>query len=147
MTRIFLTLLFVVGLLGSGVTAPEARASDEASMDRLRAGVRNVRNRFPFISCRDQASGTLLQQNEYVTYRTTLYAGTTYFFFGAGCHGVGDLDVRLYDRNWNLIDKDVKTDASPIVTVTPRSTGTYFVKMIMYRGRGHANFATCYIRE
>ncbi|MCP4872681.1 MAG: hypothetical protein GY898_28655 [Proteobacteria bacterium] len=50
----------------------------------------------------------------------------------------------MYDPSWRLISKDEARDALPVATVVPPSTGTYYVKIKMYRGSGHANYAVCY---
>ena len=73
-----------------------------------------------------------------------MYEGNTYYVFAAGDYSVDDLDIILYDENWNEIDKDTQTDALPIVEVSPRWSGTFYVRVKMYSGYGYSNFAVCY---
>lgn len=57
--------------------------------------------------------------------------GTQYQIMGACDTDCSDLDFVLYDAAGNQIDNDVETDDVPIVSVTPRRTGTYRVKVVM----------------
>ena len=57
--------------------------------------------------------------------------GTQYQIMGACDTDCSDLDFVLYDAAGNQIDNDVATDDVPIVSVTPRRTGTYRVKVVM----------------
>jgi hypothetical protein len=131
------TILFA--LTTAGVVA---FASDSESISKLQIGVwaANVDG----WSCRDNAVGKYLSKGDQATYRTTLHRGNTYMLFGAGCDSVRDLDIKVYDENWNLVAKDSLTDAIPAVAFTPTWTGTYHVRLIMYDGYGHSNYAVCY---
>ena len=57
--------------------------------------------------------------------------GTQYQIMGACDTDCSDLDFVLYDAAGNQIDNDVATDDVPIVSVTPRRSGTYRVKVVM----------------
>jgi hypothetical protein len=57
--------------------------------------------------------------------------GTQYQIMGACDTDCSDLDFVLYDAAGNQIDNDVETDDVPIVSVTPRRSGTYRVKVVM----------------
>ena len=57
--------------------------------------------------------------------------GTQYQIMGACDTDCSDLDFVLYDASGTQIDNDVATDDVPIVSVTPRRTGTYRVKVVM----------------
>jgi hypothetical protein len=61
----------------------------------------------------------------------TLDIGTSYQILGACDTDCSDLDFVLYDGAGNQIDDDVATDDVPIVSVTPRRSGTFRVKVIM----------------
>ena len=75
-------------------------------------------------------TGSLDQgNNEMVS--LTLEAGTQYQIMGACDNDCTDLDFVLYDSNGNELDSDLQTDDYPVVSVTPRRTGTYSVKVIM----------------
>ena len=78
--------------------------------------------------------GTLLKNDStYIT--TTLYRGSSYGLVVGGCRDAYDIDVLLYDENWNLISKDTSTDPWAVVTVTPRWTGKYYIKVRMYNSK------------
>jgi hypothetical protein len=41
------------------------------------------------------------------------------------------MDLRLFDENRNFIDEDMRPDAIPVVSVTPRRTATFRIQAIM----------------
>lgn len=45
----------------------------------------------------------------------------------------GDLDLALYDENGNLVSEDETTDDVPAVTVEPRWTGPFTLRVDMYQ--------------
>jgi hypothetical protein len=57
--------------------------------------------------------------------------GTQYAIMGACDTDCSDLDFVLYDPAGNQIDDDVEMDDVPLVSVTPRRSGTYRVKVVM----------------
>jgi len=57
--------------------------------------------------------------------------GTQYAIMGACDTDCSDLDFVLYDPAGNQVDDDVEMDDAPLVTVTPRRSGTYRVKVVM----------------
>ena len=57
--------------------------------------------------------------------------GTQYQIMGACDTDCSDLDFVLYDAAGNEISSDVGTDDVPLVSVTPRRSGTYRVKVVM----------------
>lgn len=42
----------------------------------------------------------------------------------------GDIDMKVYDENGNLIDSDTAMDSTPICTWTPRWTGEFRIEII-----------------
>lgn len=60
-----------------------------------------------------------------------LEIGTQYAISGACDNDCSDLDFVLYDAAGNQIDDDVETDDIPLVSVTPRRSGTYRLKVVM----------------
>ena len=75
-------------------------------------------------------TGSLNQgRNEMVSLQ--LEIGTEYQIMGACDTDCSDLDLVLYDAAGNQIDEDVEMDDAPIVTVAPRRTATYRVKVVM----------------
>ncbi|MDY7092552.1 MAG: hypothetical protein SX243_06205 [Acidobacteriota bacterium] len=76
----------------------------------------------------------VLSQGQRMTYTVTLYRNVTYALFAAGCSNIRDLDIFLYDENGNLVARDTLRDNYPIVTITPRWTGTFRLQIRNYRG-------------
>jgi hypothetical protein len=64
-------------------------------------------------------------------HNVTLRSGVEYTFVGACDRDCSDLDLQLYDQNGNLIDEDLLRDDVPVVSVTPKWTGPFRVKVIM----------------
>ena len=69
-------------------------------------------------------------QSDYVTY--TLYSGNTYILVAGGCESARDVDLLVYDENWNFITRDNDVDKRAAVLIRPRWTGTFHVKVTMY---------------
>ncbi|MGA7935472.1 MAG: hypothetical protein WCA35_18115, partial [Kovacikia sp.] len=51
-----------------------------------------------------------------------------------------DLDLRLYDENGNLVAADTSSDDTPFVSLTPRWSGQFYLRVDMANCR--ANY--CY---
>ncbi len=81
--------------------------------------------------------GEYLSQGGYRTYSRYLYSNIRYLFLGAGDSTVRDLDVQVYDRNWNLITSDNDTANVSAVEFYPPHTGTYYIRTKMYSGHGY----------
>lgn len=77
----------------------------------------------------------VLNQGQTMTYTVTLYGGVSYVLFAAGDENIRDLDISLYDENGNLIDRDTSTDNIPVVSVTPKWTGSFKLNVRNYAGR------------
>jgi hypothetical protein len=60
-----------------------------------------------------------------------LNGGTSYSLIGVCDNDCSDFDLRLFDGNGREVASDVLTDDTPVVSVTPRRTGTYTVRAIM----------------
>lgn len=150
----------VLGLAASAVfasslfIAPPAEASDRESMRRLNALATNfkrtVRDKLDCPSCGycrtyARSKGYLSQGNSYII-NTTLYRGYDYVIMGAGDSSVKDLDLKIYDANWNLINEDTSTDNVPMVKASPRWKGRFHIKVKMYRGSGYPNIAICHLQ-
>ncbi|GAC1413293.1 MAG: hypothetical protein NVSMB66_4810 [Candidatus Doudnabacteria bacterium] len=71
-----------------------------------------------------------------VTY--TLRGGYDYHFLGKCDQDCGDIDLKLYDSNGNLVDSDIQPDDYPWVHHNVDYTGTYTLKMIMADCRSSA---------
>jgi hypothetical protein len=72
-----------------------------------------------------------LNASRYEMVSLDLDIGTQYQIMGACDTDCSDLDFVLFDAAGNQIDQDVETDDVPIVSVTPRRSGTFRVKVVM----------------
>lgn len=61
-----------------------------------------------------------------------LDGGSEYMIIGACDLDCSDIDMWLYDENRNLVDNDEEDDDSPILAISPKRSGVYFVKTKMY---------------
>ena len=83
------------------------------------------------------ANGEYLSENGYRTYSVYLYSGNEYAIIGAGSDNVRDLDVQVYDLNWNLIASDNDRANVSVVKFYPPRTGSYYIRTKMYSGSGY----------
>ncbi len=130
----------VIALL-MAASAVTVVASNSVSRRELSAITRKLLSGWDI---RDRRGGRHLSQGRSYYFSTTLFRGSDYLIVGAGDRSVRDLDIELYDENWNSIDDDNDSDSTPVVQVRPRWTGTFYVVVRMYRGRGYSNVAVCY---
>lgn len=72
-----------------------------------------------------------LNQNTNEMVSLNLSVGTDYQILGVCDNDCTDLDLTLYDGAGNQISQDIEMDDVPIVTVTPRRSGTFRVKVVM----------------
>jgi hypothetical protein len=77
-----------------------------------------------------------LRDGYYRVHSVTLRSGYSYDFAGACDRDCDDLDLQLFDENWNLIDEDLLENDLPLVSASPSWTGVFYVKVIM---------ASCYV--
>jgi hypothetical protein len=69
-----------------------------------------------------------------------LRAGQDYRIVGVCESRCGDLDLRLYAANNQLIAQDVLNDAVPVIHVRPVATGNYDIEAVM----SHCTQAPCW---
>jgi len=69
-----------------------------------------------------------------------LRAGTTYQIQAVCDNDCTDIDLRVYDAAGDEMGHDILGDDTPVVSVTPRSSGTYTVNVIMWK----CSTATCF---
>ncbi len=81
--------------------------------------------------------GEYLSTNGYRTYTSYLYSSNKYVVVGAGDNSVRDLDVQIYDRNWNLIASDNDSSSVSVAEFYPPHSGTYYIRTKMYSGSGY----------
>jgi hypothetical protein len=65
------------------------------------------------------------------SFNVTLHAGTTYAILAVCDNDCGDVDLKLFDSNDNLVDSDVLTDDYPLLKVDVSTTQQYRVQVIM----------------
>ena len=68
-------------------------------------------------------------QSDYIT--LNLRAGKSYGIVGVCDRDCSDIDLKLYDGSGNFIDSDIQSDDTPVVTVNPRWSGRYSIKVNM----------------
>jgi hypothetical protein len=61
-----------------------------------------------------------------------LRQGVNYRVYGACDNDCSDLDMEIYDSNGELTDRDVATNDTPYVQITPTSTGLHFVRLWVF---------------
>jgi hypothetical protein len=96
----------------------------------------------------DTYSTGLLARGQSVMIRTTFYAGNDYKIVAAGCEDARDVDIAVFDENWNLIAKD--EDASPVAVANlrPKWTGTFHIRVTMYDStRNGAHYVVQYAHK
>lgn len=69
-----------------------------------------------------------------------LHTGWCYKVIGRGGEGVNDLDVRVYDPNDVLLQRDTSQDPTPLVgrmrPICPPASGTYRIELRVVDGEG-----------
>lgn len=116
--------LVIVGTAprASANEAEAARAARDALYAMERAGL-NVRATYQHGH---------LYPGQRSTHHTTLLRGNRYVFVAGGCRDAYDIDLYVYDENWNLVARDSLADQVAYVEVTPRWTGTFHIVVEMY---------------
>lgn len=67
-------------------------------------------------------------------------AGQDYRIVGVCDHRCGDLDLRLFTANNQLVAQDVMSNAAPAIHVRPLTTGNYDIEAAM----AHCNQSPCW---
>ena len=81
---------------------------------------------------RDFFSSGLLRRGQSTVIATTLSAGNDYTLVAAGCEDAYDVDLAVYDENGNRVGSDGDSSSVAVVSVSPRWSGTYYLKVTMY---------------
>ncbi len=69
---------------------------------------------------------TLLLMKEAV-YSFTLFAGNSYQLHTCAGANVTDLDVHLYGQDGKLVQAETAVDRTPVITIKPEKTGTFYL--------------------
>ncbi len=129
-------LFMTVCLFAAGI----ATGSDEDSMNNLfNRAMEIIKQEWEL---RNMVKGRYMVEGESYAYQTVLIEGYNYLFTASGDRSVKDLEIILYDEDWNEIGKDTKN--TPSKEFAPKWTGTFYVKMTMAKGYGYSNVATFY---
>ncbi|HHB95009.1 MAG TPA: hypothetical protein ENK88_07670, partial [Campylobacterales bacterium] len=113
MIRVLIYILLLT-IFVNAISLKEARREANRSMRNLKQAGYN------YMSTR----GTLLKRGHYKTFKVFFYKGNSYAIFGTGDKSVKDLDVQVYDKDWNVVAEDY-ANSGPIyaVQVSPEQTG------------------------
>ena len=66
------------------------------------------------------------------SFKRKFYSGNSYVLGVLGDDNATDIDIYIYDYNFNLIKKDTKIDKLAAISFRPRYTGNYYIKVKMY---------------
>ncbi|MGK0187515.1 MAG: hypothetical protein ACI9R3_003303 [Verrucomicrobiales bacterium] len=83
-------------------------------------------------SVRDQYNHGTLGHGQSTIVRTTLHKGNSYVLAAGGCEDAYDVDILIYDENGNLLDRDTDNSNLAVAEITPRWTGTFYIKIVMF---------------
>ncbi len=117
---------------GVRVAKAEGNAWEVQVLQQLRAVTSLLHLGFDIASSYRPFTGTL-HNNTYTDVTYTLEQGVPYALVGVCDNDCSDLDLKLYDENYHLIDSDTRPDATPVIQVTPKWTGVFHVRVIMSR--------------
>ena len=74
-----------------------------------------------------------LDDDEEETYEYWLQSGVRYTFAGTCDDDCTDLDLKLFNRANELVAEDTDPDSNPQIVFSPRTSGTYRLRVVMYR--------------
>lgn len=129
-----LALVLVTSFLLTVVVSPPPAGAQPAASEACAAAL-TVAGAFADYRLRDSDTNTL-PQGYHRDYSLTFARGNHYVLLACGDGRVHDLDIVLYDENGNEIDRDELRDAQPVVEVSPRWTGPFTARVVMYDTAG-----------
>jgi hypothetical protein len=65
-------------------------------------------------------------------WEVNLRAGVNYRIYGACDNDCSDLDMEVYGNDGALVERDVATDDTPFVQITPTRSGRHYVRLWVY---------------
>lgn len=109
--------------------------------DELEASLReNGRELAPFMILSEDAMRGEIDEGGARDFSHVMHPGWCYKVLGLGGEGVEDLDIRIYDSNDVLLQRDTTRDAEPYIgrmrPICPGESGTYRVQVRMVSGAG-----------
>nr|RNJ65256.1 MAG: hypothetical protein EDM05_32135 [Leptolyngbya sp. IPPAS B-1204] len=123
-----LTLTTATIFSGSALLTPKAAFAGVASIGQQLIDVAiaaGLMNRTP---THEPHIGTLRAGRSHVV-NINLRSGVTYNLISVCDEYCTDVDIKLYDENSNLVDSDIRSNDIAIVSVTPRWSGEFYVKV------------------
>lgn len=117
-----LALLCAAAPAAAQVPDPYAR-----QLARQLTQVDEVQSRYAFSRAAGPFAGALAE-GQGQRFVVTLRAGQPYRVVGVCDNRCGDLDLRLFDRNGELITQDLAPDRTPMLDINPRTTGGYAIE-------------------
>ncbi len=73
-----------------------------------------------------------LQLNSPYLWPVQLRAGVNYRVYGACDNDCSDVDMEIYGSDGHLVDRDVASDDTPYVQITPTTSGRAYVRIWLY---------------
>ena len=113
-----------------GLLSPAYAERSDANIDVLATQMAIVvkageRHGYSFSSRLTKSGTGSLRHGRERSHYFTLRKGMEYQIVGVCDNDCRDLDLKLYDENDNLIDKDFDSDDYPVVKVRPRRTAKF----------------------
>ncbi len=137
--KIFIVGFLLVAIFLSGFSSP-CQATQQSALDNAILVIRSISSQFGgLITWRTNANdfkSVYLRTGESYTYQNYFYKNTSYFIAAVGCDDAKDIDIALFDENGREVDKDISTNNWGMVKVTPRWSGSFIVKVVMYAAAG-----------
>ncbi len=82
-----------------------------------------------------------LDEGDSFRYSTTLYYGNEYAICVVGDDDAVDVDIAIFDENFNKIYEDDEATFEGIAYVAPEWTGTFYVRVTMYEVESYTDGA------
>lgn len=80
-----------------------------------------------------------LKPGEDIEVERMFYKGNTYKLVACGDDDAEDVDIEVYDENWNLIAEDDDIDSAAVVQFSPAWSGIFHIVTTYYDGNGRAH--------
>lgn len=133
MTRWFgrsLAAFAAMAVLGHGAAGAQVPDPFARQLAQTLAQADSVQNDYGYSRAAGPFAGGL-PQGAIRRFPVMLRSGQPYRAVGVCDTRCGDLDLRLYDANGNLVTEDVLADALPVLQFNPQSTGAHTIEVIM----------------
>jgi hypothetical protein len=127
--------IYILFFMIAVITATQSSASmHEAKMKAKKMQKRMKRAGFTMMN----GKGARLNNSKYKTFKLFLYKGNNYALMAYGDKSVKDLDVIVYNRQWEVVGEDYKSVGPKYkLYIKAKETGVYYVTTTMYEGSGY----------